>query len=180
MKTKTEYENKTLQEYKTKYLWRDKIRYGLTDLQQADRADLEQELNLTGWQLLKQGNCLMASDIQTYCNKAYQNTVRRYAKNFIRNSKMKCMDHKDLCDYLSTHSWDDEVNRAFYWEWDSLQGLTDMEQAVMTLKANGYYHEEIKRLTKYQGTLSGLRNVYERARKKVLAKYPLTGPEQGF
>ncbi len=179
MKT-TKYENKSLLYYKTKYFYRDKIRYGLTNLQPADQEDLEQELNLTCVKLLHYGTYLQATNVQNYLRTAYQNAVRRFAKNFIRNSIMKCMDHKDLCDYLNIHSWDDPVNRAFYWDWDSLQGLTDMEQAVMTLKANGYYHEEIKRLTKYQGTLSGLRNVYERARKKVLAKYQLTGPEQGF
>jgi hypothetical protein len=115
--------------------------------------------------------------VQNYLRVAYQNAVIQFARNFIRNSKMKYMDHTELCDFLNSHTWDDEVNRAFYWNWDSLQGLTKIEQDVMVLKANGYYHEEIKRLTKYQGTLSGLRNIYERARKKVLAKYPLSGPK---
>ncbi len=180
MNATKEYDNKSLKDYKANFFWRDRIRYGLAHLQPADLEDLGQELNLTCVKLLHYGTYLQATNVRNYLRAAYQNAVRRFAKNFIRNSKMKCMDHKELCDFLNSHAWDDDVNRAFYWDWDSLQGLTPMEQAVMTLKANGYYHEEIKRLTKYQGTVSGLRNIYERARKKVLAKYPLAGPEQGF
>lgn len=88
---------------------------------------------------------------------------------------MNYMELSELCVFLNKHNWDTEIDRAFYWDWNSLQGLTEMEQSVMILKANGFLHEEIKRITKYSGTLSGLRNIYERSRKKVLAKLALLG-----
>jgi hypothetical protein len=168
-----EYDNKSLKDYKAKHFHYDKVKYGLTNLQQSDSDDLEQELGVTCVKLVHYGTYLQATNVQNYLIAAYRTTVKNFARNFIRNSKMDYMDHKELCDFLNSHNWDSEENRAFYWDWDSLQGLTEMEQSVMALKANGFFHEEIKKITKYNGTLSGLRNVYERARKKVLAKYQL-------
>lgn len=169
----TDYDNKSLKDYKAKHFYYDKIKYGLANLQQSDSDNLEQELNLTCVKLIHYGTYLSATNVQNYLIAAYRTTVKNFARNFIRNSKMNYMDHKELCNFLNSHNWDSEVDRAFYWDWDSLQGLTDMEQSVMVLKANGFFHEEIKKKTKYNGTVEGLRKIYERARKKVLDKYQL-------
>ena len=175
-----EYDNKSLSDYKKKHFEHDRRKYGLSNLQPSDLKDLEQELNLTCAELLSSQTYLKANNVYQYCRTAYQNAVRRFSGDFIRNSEINYMEHKDLSNFINSHSWDNEVDRAPYWKWDILQGLTEIEQDILVLKVNDFRYEEIKRLIKYSGTLSGLRNVYERAKKKVLAIHPLLAQKLGL
>ena len=162
------YNNKSLNDYKSKHFYYDRRKCGLLNLQHSDLDDLQQELNLTCAELLNSQTHLKASNIKQYCRTAYENAVKRYAKQYIKNSKIKYMNLEQLLD-MPEHliHYDNEPDRDPYWKYPLLQGLTDIEQDVLFLKSDNYSYEEIERLINYEDSIAGLYKICSRARKKA-------------
>lgn len=182
MNTKTEYENKSLSDYKANFLWRDRIRYGLANLQAADKDDLEQELYLTLVSLITTTKNnkpyfnnkylqVPTAKRQIYCNKAFQNTIKRFARQYIKGNRIKKMTEQELIKWLDSADWDDGAGTIAIQEMAILQCLTTFERDVVALKACGIPNKEIHRLLKYDGKIEALKKVFIRAKTKVLKKH---------
>ncbi len=178
MKT-IEYENKvfaisnSLDIYRTFYL-----QQHLHDpLQDHDMDDLKQDLYILMMTLQKDNRCLQADDIENYCYRCYKNLVIKFAKqNSIRMKTMKYSygSEQELYQFLVADNPNSRLSiKNDTWDWDCLQVLSITEKKIIDLRSKGYSHKEIKRMIDYNGTLSGLRNMYDRARKKVIAEYEL-------
>lgn len=170
-KTK-EYHNSKLKEYKTKHLYFDRNSCGLAYLDDVEKDDLTQELNLKCIRMMKSGKHYEAANIKSYCRKAYKNVVMDFARKYIKVTKkedrtLEFMTKEKLLDLK--RRWDnDDPPCNYYWEYDCLEGLTPFEKKVIFLKyTKQCSNAEIIWVTKYQGTESGLRNVYFRAVKKI-------------
>lgn len=184
METTTEYENKlfaisnSLDIYKTFYL----KQHLHEPLQAHDMDDLKQDLYILMMKLQKDNRCLQADDIENYCYRCYKNLVIKFAKqNSITAKRMQYSygSEKELYEFLVADNPDSRVSiKNDKWKWASLKVLSDTEKKVVDLRSTGYSHKEIKRMIDYNGTVSGLRNIYDRARKKVIAEYKLLGKKR--
>lgn len=148
-----------------------------------DMEDLHQDLAVLMLELQRNPRCLAAENIENYCYRSYKNLALKFrTKYFKRVNVMKNIDPKILCDVIaaSVITLDDfrdgNLDRPYFWELECLQGLTELEQKVITLKyISGYSNAEVTRLIDYKGSVAGLWQICCRVRKKLSKEYGFSG-----
>lgn len=174
------YYNEHLQEYKEKHLHFDRIKNGLRYLLDIDLDDLNQELNLRCFEMIKFGQTEKAYSIKNYYRIAFKNVVIDFARRYKMNDRMRYMTVEKLAELVETFKYDDP-DCLYYWDYECFEGLNDFEQAVLFLKyVKNCYSAEVIRLLKYDGTENNIRQICWAAKQKIQKRREDLEKRRGF
>lgn len=146
------------------------------DLNKADRLDLKQDLALKALQLAEDDK-LQYDDGNvefrySYLIRAYKNHVSNWHRDRIRmNKHLVYEDPQEL--YKALADWRYDSTRIPYYDLPVLNGLTKIEQRVITLKyMDGHSNAAIIEMLSYKHSEAGIRQIISRVRKKLAKIYP--------